>query len=538
MSEWYACSPCQICKEESKIICLCARVFLCENCLPTHLMHEVSVKHIPKIINDLYHDETEESGRKQVFNSIISKLQNEVLNIEEFKRISVQSINDFIEDLHKDLATVRDEILSDVEKKCTKADEELRDAISLSKLSLNVNHPILDLFKFCKTVDDVKKVKVVMQKMFHDKLDLQSLIKKTTTFTIEINKDLKARIMPAKSPADHTDASHLKRHSTNTFNEESPVSVASSSFSYRTFTNLVEDLDDRYSGRLSKIWNFKDLPSPDGIMIEMETREKPKQVKDWKNILEFTTFSNSIYRFEAFTDKIICYNSKSRTQSLISVPGEKFFPKSSWCLTEDDKLLFSGGFDGIARNTTILYNLNTLKQEKTSNMIYPRYCHKLVSCGKYVYAFGGISGKILKDCEKFCLNRKEWKKIGTMIIGRESLGACVHSNKIYICGGSGIESIETYIPSTNKFTLLMLRLPSPGKCCLFPYDSYIYILQKEKIYRIEVPKLSFQTLSTIENLEWWSPCEALVTTDTAFFCLEDEFVKFSLNDSFSVEKIG
>ncbi|OMJ91468.1 hypothetical protein SteCoe_5952 [Stentor coeruleus] len=535
MSEWYACSPCQICKEESKIICLCSRVFLCENCLPMHLIDEVSAKHIPKIINNFHDEDSEESSRKQVFSSIISKLQNEVLNIEEFKRISIQSINDFIEDLHKDLTIVRDEILSDLEKKCSKADEELRDAISLSKLSLNVNHPILDLFKFCKTANDVKRVKVVKQKMFHNKLDLPSLIKESMSYTININKDLKARVMPAKSPADQIEKSHNKRYSTNIINEDSPISVASSSFSQRTLSNPI---NDTYNQKLSKIWNFKDLPSSDGIMIEMETREKPKQIKDLGNILEYTNFSNSIFRFVAFTDNILCYNYKSRTQSLISVPGEKFFPKSSWCLTEDDKLLFSGGFDGIARNTTILYNLNTLKQEKTVNMIYPRHCHSLVSCGKYVYAFGGINGKILKDCEKFSLNHKEWKKIGTMIVGRESFGSCVHSNKIYICGGSGIESIETYTPSSNKFTLLMLRLPSPGKCCLFSYDSYIYILQKEKIHRIEVPKLSLQTLSTIENLEWWSPCEALVATDTSYISLENEFIKFSLNGTFTVEKIG
>ena len=76
---------------------------------------------------------------------------------------------------------------------------------------------------------------------------------------------------------------------------------------------------------------------------------------------------------------------------------------------------------------------------------------------------------------------------------------CVHNNKIYICGGNGIESIEMLNPVNNKFTLLSLRLPSPGKCFLFPYDEFIYILQKDKLFRIQFPKLNFSIVSTVEN---------------------------------------
>jgi Kelch motif. len=117
-----------------------------------------------------------------------------------------------------------------------------------------------------------------------------------------------------------------------------------------------------------------------------------------------------------------------------------------------------------------------------------------------------------------------------MAIGRENPGVCYSYNKIYICGGTGIESFEVFNPTTNKFSLLVLRLPSPGKCCLFPYDDIIYILQKNKIYKVEIPKIAFSIVNDVENKEWWSPCESQATTNGIFFCFEENFYKLSVDD--------
>ena len=219
-SEWYACSPCQICKEESKIICFCSRVYLCEHCLPKHLMSEVSVKHKPQLIdNDSIQQDDLEIKRKDVLHSIKSKLQNEVLQIEEFKRISIQTLNDFIETIIKGLKEMYEELAKNIEDSCSQADQDLRAAISLSKLSLNVNHPILDLFKNCKTADQVKNIEIVSKRFSYDKINLKDLINKHTFFLLEINKDLKSREMPVKHPGDFVRDNKAVRHSTNTYNE-------------------------------------------------------------------------------------------------------------------------------------------------------------------------------------------------------------------------------------------------------------------------------------------------------------------------------
>ena len=55
----------------------------------------------------------------------------------------------------------------------------------------------------------------------------------------------------------------------------------------------------------------------------------------------------------------------------------------------------------------MLFNLITRRLEKANNMLYPRLNHSLISCGNFIYAIGGVASKIVKECEKFSLLKKE-----------------------------------------------------------------------------------------------------------------------------------
>lgn len=98
-------------------------------------------------------------------------------------------------------------------------------------------------------------------------------------------------------------------------------------------------------------------------------------------------------------------------------------------------------------------------------MITGRCFHTSVFLGDFVYVIGG-SGP-LKDCERYSLRQRKWAKVGSLKIGRERPGACVYSGRIYIGGGTGTDSFETYNPVSNSFSLLRLRLPIKGSAVLF-----------------------------------------------------------------------
>ena len=542
-SEWYACNPCQICNEESQIICMCTRVYLCENCLAFHLLHEVSSKHKPQLLeNCSARNDQSEAVRQEVINAIKSKLQNEVLLIEEFKRISVQTISDFIESIEKDLKEICEKFIRNIEEKCSQADQDLRNAISLSKLSLNVNHPILDLFKTCKSLEQVKNVDIVSKKLEFRKLRLQEVIDDHTTFALEIYKDMHSRILPLRSPAEAAGKDYIKKSQSTIYGDDDSLADISETKDYsRTFSDIFtyKEESSEKSEKSFIAWKSAETQSTSKkTYIEMELQERPKaEAKPIKVMSDYEPLPLFLYKAVPYTEEIISLNVNNSQCTRLSLPGQKFFPGVAWAITEDEKLLFSGGFDGSARNSSILYNLITQKSEKSSSMIYPRYNHALVSCGKYIYAIGGKSLKILKECERFSLQRKDWAKIGLLNIGREHPGVCVHSNKIYICGGNGIESFEVFNPSTNKFALLSLRLPSPGRCCLFPYDSDIYILQKSNLFKVNVPKMSFSTIASTDLNEWWSPCDPQVTHSSIFFCTSEGFYRISL-DTYSITLIN
>jgi hypothetical protein len=539
MSSWFACSPCQICNEESRIICYCSKVFLCEHCLPKHLMFEVSAKHKPMLIENICSTDDSEPKRKNVFDAIVSRLQNELLQIDEFKRITVQTITDYIKTLRKSLADICDNLIKSVEEQCSRADEDIRAALSLSKLSLNVNHPILDLFKFCRSIDEVRQVEVFSRKHIeYDQIDLYKLITLNLRFGLEINKDEGSRVLPSKAPGNPSkNRAAVNRFSTTQSISDSPISATDSMASSKTYYAFTDDLEEREQ-RYSKIWDYPNFTREQKFFIEMELQERPKPVKETLFSADFSSLGLRIYKCDEFSDAILVASLNSATVESIQISGEKIFPKAAWCVTEDEKLLICGGFDGNPRNSVLLYNLKTMRVEKAANMIFSRCSHGVVSCGKYIYAMGGVSGKMVKECERFSLENKEWKKVGGLIIGREYPGICVHSQTIYLCGGTGIESIETFNPRNFKFTLLSIRLPTPGKCCLFPYDDTIFVLQRNRVFKLEANrKILSQVEDEIEDKSYWSPCEPLVTADYGYFCTENEFYKLSLQIPYTVARL-
>ena len=539
MSSYFACCPCQICNEESQFICFCSRVNLCFNCLPTHLLQEVSEKHRPTLIENtvLYLDETE-SQRKQVFSSIISKLQNEILHLEEFKKIAAQKLIDSISNIKLEIDKFCENSLKLLEELWLKANEELRTALSLSKVSLNVNHPVLDLFKKCRSIEDVKNVNVIEQHLEMDTLDITSLMQNHLKLSLVINKDKDSRAFPAKSPADKvgkSEKSMIVRHVSGISMSSLANSVNDSFSSNFTYSATSPDAQ-RDDLKYSKVWDKQVFNDIEKFSIEMELQERNLPLKESKSKTVSEYRPPTMYKVETFSEEIFAINLDNLQKYILFINQEKIFPKSACCLSEDDKLFIAGGFDGTPRKAVVVFNIKSRKTEKTQNMNQPRFNHSLVSCGKYVYAIGGMCSAPLKNCEKFCLVKKVWKKVGNMSVGRECCSVCVHFNLIYVFGGNGIESVEMYSPYKKKFTLLSIRLPAPGKCLAFPYDSDIILMQREKVLMVQTGKKVMNEVNQIGNGDWWSPSEPLVTAYFVYFFVGEELFKFNIKD-YTVEKV-
>jgi hypothetical protein len=490
-----------------------------------HLEQELSEKHRPTPIENLSLH-LDESQKKQVFSSIISRLKNEVLSIEEFKKIAFQQISESLNAIRDEVDKFTENFLKNLEGLCARASEELRAGLALSKLSLNMNHPVLDLFKHCRTAEDVKNVQVVVKDLSFEPVNVLKLLQNHVKLEFLIKKD-NSRSFPVKSPAETNgflNKSVVMRHA-------SDISLASVNSANDSFSSLFtssaaspEIIESQYS----RLFNRQVFPEPEKFSLEMELQERVLLKIDKSQLSEYKPAT--LYKISAFSDEIsgICLDTLQKNVAFTH--QERLFPKSAWCISEDDKLFITGGFDGTARKSVVVFNLKSNKNEKVMFMNQPRFNHSAVSCGKNVYVFAGFCGKPLKNCEKFCLVKKNWKKIGNLAVAREKCAVCVHFNLIYIFGGNGVESVEMYSPYKKKFILLSMRLSSPGKCVAFGYDDKIFILQKDRVFLAETPKNCIKEIDKIKNGEWWTPCEPFVTTDFAYFFYGEELVKVCVLD--------
>ena len=97
-----------------------------------------------------------------------------------------------------------------------------------------------------------------------------------------------------------------------------------------------------------------------------------------------------------------------------------------------------------------------------------------------------------------------------------------------MAGGVGIESIECSSITKPKFELLALRLPGPGKCCVFTYDDQIFLLHKGKILTLSLPGLVLKQTGEFEDLDVWSSCEPVVRFGNIFWVANGEFLRLNL----------
>ena len=111
---------------------------------------------------------------------------------------------------------------------------------------------------------------------------------------------------------------------------------------------------------------------------------------------------------------------------------------------------------------------------------------------------------------------------------REYPGACSHEGKIYIVGGIGCQTIEIYSPLTKKFSLLNLKISSPGRNCLFSYDDYIFILKGDTLTKFITKTMTTIEKSKVMHCDWTMSGDSFVTCNSCYFFFFQELFKLDI----------
>ena len=198
----------------------------------------------------------------------------------------------------------------------------------------------------------------------------------------------------------------------------------------------------------------------------------------------------------------------------------------------------TGGYEFQAKDTVYVIDLNTRKEEKSHNMPRKRFKHAQVPLGSYVYVIGGIGKKApMKSVYRYNLYSKRWKKVGNMSCAREYPGACSHEGKIYIVGGVRSQSIEVFSPLAQRFTLLNIKISSPGRCCVFSYDDYIIILRGDTLAKFIPKSLTSIEKAIVVDCDWMMSGEPYITKDCCYFYYLQELFCLDIYNN-SIRLIG
>ena len=113
----------------------------------------------------------------------------------------------------------------------------------------------------------------------------------------------------------------------------------------------------------------------------------------------------------------------------------------------------------------------------------PRFGHGLLSWKNFVYAFGGYD---LKSSERIRLSAeaREWESLPDMTFQRRFFNPSAHGHTVYLCGGDGTNTVETFDTIAKRFEILRgLELPHKTNTCSVVYKGKLIIFQDDKMVK-------------------------------------------------------
>lgn len=523
---------CITCKNIATLICTCTDINLCENCLGHHLLQSLVTKHRPMRLIDYKALKNpaspEEVAKPNTKASIISKLANEILEIDEFRKITLQRISEMVQHAEKELLATVEEIMVKVSDECENIQRDLRNAIALLRLPEPPENPILSMFDTCQTPDHVRELNIICKDANIIYPNLKEIISSSIVFTMMtrpyVLKDFSQdRYRSHSYPLRVSNFLSEKNESDSEVSNQSMISKASTISS-----NKKSKTKDKSSNSPVRLGKFQD--------IEMELKTKSHIVlsipdrHDSFNQLSPLLKPYVLY-FYPYSNKFTIYNVIEATLKKIELPNRIFLDHSNWSLTETGSIVQTGGTDTVPGNDVFMFKILTQRVEKCPKMLFKRCKHAQVSLGNYVYVIGGYNKVPLKFVERLNLLNLKWKKAANLNVARVFAISCSHQSKIYVSGGEDVASIEVYNAIDNKFNLLPLKLIDPGRLCMFSYDDKILILQGDKKKEWDTRTNEVQITGELENIDWGMQGEPCIMNNEIYFISNHILYRYDISQS-------
>lgn len=151
---------------------------------------------------------------------------------------------------------------------------------------------------------------------------------------------------------------------------------------------------------------------------------------------------------------------------------------SSWVILRDGSVLCCGGLGTAA--AYILARDGSVEQK--ANMTTKRWRHGLLATNT-AYVFGGLcSATYLNTCEKLELPDNKWTLLPSMREARRDFNPCMLFGIVYLCG---CFLMEAFVPETDTFLPLQIRLPEAQQCCLYADNNLLVLHFNSCILKVD-----------------------------------------------------
>jgi hypothetical protein len=138
---------------------------------------------------------------------------------------------------------------------------------------------------------------------------------------------------------------------------------------------------------------------------------------------------------------------------------------------------------------------STGQVDNKPDMHIPRYSPGIIEAYKSIYVFGGFRARRLTASERFSREGNVWLDLPDMIAGRDCFNPCLQGNVIYLCGGRGTDSVETFDVVSERFRKTGIALPGRGMNATSAIvEDQLIVIQPGKMTR-----WSLDTLTMTDN---------------------------------------
>ena len=138
------------------------------------------------------------------------------------------------------------------------------------------------------------------------------------------------------------------------------------------------------------------------------------------------------------------------------------------------------------------------------------------STRKALYVFGGWDGGtcytgFLRTSEMFLSN--QWSPLADMHRSRRCFNPFWHSCLVYLCGGCYTNSVETYDPRSNTFTLQDFTLPEESLTTAVVSCGELTVISRNYISKLQQGRLTSQKHP---EYDVWSNCTPVVSAGAVY----------------------